>query len=234
MELSQLHLVLLLISSIHSAHTEERPKPTVTIKPAQHVFRGETVTLRCDIYSEGVTSWRYSWYKEGSISVFSYRQEHTLRSVTESDAGKYTCEGFKGSRWSQMSDAVTLRVSDLAKPTLTVEPQSSVFTGDSVTLRCALIQSQNGWEFLWSKDSNTESIEAATKTINLVKVSDRGEYKCRARRRGYYTDYSEPVVVTIYSKYHSTHFIICMYSIITLFHCELLSLYRKTKTHSNH
>ncbi|XP_042626651.1 immunoglobulin superfamily member 1-like, partial [Cyprinus carpio] len=159
-------------------------------------------TLRCDIYSEGVTSWSYSWYKEGSISVFSYQHEHTLRSVTESDAGEYTCRGSEteGSRWSQKSDAVTLRVSDLAKPTLTVEPQSSVFTGDSVTLRCALIQSQNGWEFLWSKDSNTESIEAATKTINRVKVSDGGEYRCRGRRRGYYTIYSEPVVVTIYKR----------------------------------
>uniref|UniRef100_A0A8C1CCY4 Ig-like domain-containing protein n=1 Tax=Cyprinus carpio carpio TaxID=630221 RepID=A0A8C1CCY4_CYPCA len=202
MELSQLHLVLLLISSIHSAHTEERPKPTVIIKPAQHVFRGETVTLRCDIYSEGVTSWSYSWYKDGSFSVFSDQQGHTLWSVTESDAGKYTCRGSEteGSRWSEKSDAVTLRVSDLPKATLTVEPQSSVFTGDSVTLRCALIQSQNGWEFLWSKDSNPESTEAATKTINRVKVSDGGEYSCRARRRGYYTDYSKPVVVTIYSK----------------------------------
>uniref|UniRef100_A0A8C1MH63 Ig-like domain-containing protein n=1 Tax=Cyprinus carpio TaxID=7962 RepID=A0A8C1MH63_CYPCA len=92
-------------------HCTERPKPTVTIKPAQHVFRGDTVTLRCDIYSEGVTSWSYSWYKEGSSSAFSDQQEHTLRSVTESDAGKYTCYGLKGSRWSQKSDAVTLRVS---------------------------------------------------------------------------------------------------------------------------
>ncbi|XP_050960748.1 leukocyte immunoglobulin-like receptor subfamily B member 2, partial [Labeo rohita] len=111
MELSQLPLVLLLISIIHSGQTEERPKPKVTIKPDQHVFRGETVTLRCDIYSGGVTSWSYSWYKEGSTSFFSYRQEHTFSSVTESDAGKYSCNGFKRSRWSQISDAVTLTVS---------------------------------------------------------------------------------------------------------------------------
>ncbi|XP_026081652.1 Fc receptor-like protein 5 [Carassius auratus] len=200
MELSQLPLVLLLISSIHSAHTEERPKPKVSIKPAQHVFRGEKVTLRCDIYDEGVTSWSYSWYKEGSDSIFSYQQEHTLMSVTESDAGKYTCDGFKGSRWTQESDAVTLTVSGPPKPTLTVKPQSSVFTGDSVTLRCELIQSQNGWEFLWRKDSNPESTEAKTKTINHVEVSDGGQYRCRARRREYYTDYSKPVVVTIYER----------------------------------
>uniref|UniRef100_A0A8C1S127 Ig-like domain-containing protein n=1 Tax=Cyprinus carpio TaxID=7962 RepID=A0A8C1S127_CYPCA len=90
-----------------------RGRNYITITPAQHVFRGETVTLRCDIYSEGVTSWSYSWYKDGSTIVSSDQQEHTLWSVTESDAGKYTCKGSEteGSRWSQMSDAVTLRVS---------------------------------------------------------------------------------------------------------------------------
>uniref|UniRef100_A0A672MJJ7 Ig-like domain-containing protein n=1 Tax=Sinocyclocheilus grahami TaxID=75366 RepID=A0A672MJJ7_SINGR len=180
----------------------ERPKPRVIIKPAQHVFRGEKVTLRCDIYGEGVTSWRYIWYKEGSTSVFSELQEHTFWSVTESDAGKYSCErsDTEGSRWSQMSDKVTLTVSGFPKPTLTVKPQSSVFIGDSVTLRCEGIQSQNGWEFLWRKDSKTESTEAATKIIKSVKVSDGGEYRCIARRREYYTDYSAPVIVTIYER----------------------------------
>uniref|UniRef100_A0A8C1ITW9 Ig-like domain-containing protein n=1 Tax=Cyprinus carpio TaxID=7962 RepID=A0A8C1ITW9_CYPCA len=90
---------------------------------------------------------------------------------------------------------------NIPTPTLTVEPQSSLFTGDSVTLRCEVDQSQDGWEFLWYKNSNTESTEAANKTIDSVKVSDGGEYRCRARRRGLYTNYSEPVTVTIYGKY---------------------------------
>ncbi|XP_042626650.1 leukocyte immunoglobulin-like receptor subfamily A member 3 [Cyprinus carpio] len=157
MELSQLHLVLLLISSIHSAQTEERPKPTVTIKPAHHVFRGETVTLRCDIYSEGVTSWSYSWYKEGSTIVSSDQQEHTLRSVTESDAGKYTCKGSEteGSRWSQKSDAVTLRVSERPKPTVTIKPAQHVFRGETVTLRCDIYsEGVTSWRYSWYKDGS--------------------------------------------------------------------------------
>ncbi|KTF72260.1 hypothetical protein cypCar_00042777, partial [Cyprinus carpio] len=76
----------MLISNIHSGHTEERPKAKVTIKPDQHVLRGETVTLRCDTYSEGVPGWQYSWYKEGSVSVFSELQEHIFSPVAESDA----------------------------------------------------------------------------------------------------------------------------------------------------
>ncbi len=98
---------------MNSCNCAESPKPRVTIKPAQHVFRGDTVTLRCDIYAEGVTSWRYRWHKEGSVPVFSELQEHTFSSVTESDAGKYSCNGSEteGSRWSHTSDAVTLTVS---------------------------------------------------------------------------------------------------------------------------
>ncbi len=104
-------LLFTLFFIVNYCHCAERPKPKVTIKPAQHVFRRETVTLRCDIYDEGVTSWSYRWYKEGSVTVFSELQEHTFRSVTESDAGKYSCDGFKGSRWSHRSDTVTLTVS---------------------------------------------------------------------------------------------------------------------------
>uniref|UniRef100_A0A8C2EPR4 Ig-like domain-containing protein n=1 Tax=Cyprinus carpio TaxID=7962 RepID=A0A8C2EPR4_CYPCA len=86
---------------------------TPCIKPAQHVFRGETVTLRCDIDGEGVTSWQYSWYKDGSFYTYSELQEHTFIPVTESDAGKYSCYGAErgGSRSSYMSDEVTLTVS---------------------------------------------------------------------------------------------------------------------------
>ncbi len=85
----------------------------MSIKPDQHVFRGDTVTLRCDIDGEGVTSWQYSWYKDGSAIAFSELQEHTFSPVTESDAGKYSCIGAErgGSRKSDISDEVTLTVS---------------------------------------------------------------------------------------------------------------------------
>ncbi len=139
---------------------------------------------------------------------------------------------FSAEKLSRLMLVMTV-LTGLIKPTLTVESQSSVFTGDSVTLRCEGIQSQNGWEFLWRKDSNTESSGAESKTINPVKVSDGGEYRCRAQREGYYTDYSEPVVVAIYGKYYGKHFITFI-KLLHYFHCELLSLYRKTKTHSDH
>jgi len=51
------------------------------------MYSEERQSLLDVTYDGGVTSWRYNWYKDGSISVFSEGQEHTF-SVTESDAGK--------------------------------------------------------------------------------------------------------------------------------------------------
>uniref|UniRef100_A0A8C1LRH6 Ig-like domain-containing protein n=1 Tax=Cyprinus carpio TaxID=7962 RepID=A0A8C1LRH6_CYPCA len=106
------YFIIHIIFIVNCCHCTEKPKPTVTIEPARHVFSGETVTLRCDIY-DGVTSWQYYWHKEGLNRVFSDQQEHTFSSVTESDAGEYSCEGSdtERSHWSQMSDKVTLTVS---------------------------------------------------------------------------------------------------------------------------
>ncbi|XDV19104.1 hypothetical protein PO909_024669, partial [Leuciscus waleckii] len=83
------------------------------------------------------------------------------------------------------------------KPILTVKPQSSVFTGDTVTLSCDG-GSSTGWTFLWRKDSNRESSDdAGTKTISSVRVSDGGTYWCRAQRGEYYTKFSNAIKITV-------------------------------------
>ncbi|KAI2645207.1 Fc receptor-like protein 5 [Labeo rohita] len=209
MKLSQLPLVLLLISNICSQHTEENPKAKVTIKPAQHVFRGETVTLRCDIYDEGVTRWRYSWYKEGSVNVFSELQEHTFSPVTESDTGKYSCYGeeTEGSHRSQHSDEVTLRVS-VPRAVLSVSPQTWLTEGDSVTLICEVNGSSTGWTFSWftetvSSDnryhhnllSDSSRGAGGNYTVSSAALNHTGVYVCRAER-------GKPAYNTQYSKTH--------------------------------
>ncbi|XP_056309098.1 Fc receptor-like protein 5 [Danio aesculapii] len=202
MELNQLPCVLLLISNIHSGDTEDNPKASVRINPDQHVFRGESVTLRCDINAEAVSSWQYSWYKEGSAGVFGFLQEYTLLSVTESDAGKYSCSGTesKSSRRSQMSDAVLLTVSgedfsisDRAQTALSVSPQNWLTEGDSVTLICEVYGSSTGWTFNWymltlSDNSDhykplSDSRGAGGKyTVSSVALKHTGVYVCGAER----------------------------------------------------
>uniref|UniRef100_A0A673NHL4 Ig-like domain-containing protein n=1 Tax=Sinocyclocheilus rhinocerous TaxID=307959 RepID=A0A673NHL4_9TELE len=87
----------------------------------------------------------------------------------------------------------------------------SLFTGDSVTLRCEVDQSQDGWEFLWSKNSNTESTEAATKTINSVKVSDGGEYRCRIQSLSDVTYMVRDSQVGVFSvNYRNTHSVLLL------------------------
>ncbi len=92
-------------------------------------------------------------------------------------------------------------LTDKPQPTLTVNPESSVFSGDTVTLSCDVRQS-TGWTIHWSKDSNTESTGDTNKTIRSVRVSDEGRYWCRAQRGNYYSEYSNEVKITVKGKRH--------------------------------
>ncbi|KAK3568181.1 hypothetical protein QTP86_034774 [Hemibagrus guttatus] len=181
-----------------------RPKPVTSINPDNQVFSGETVTLRCDIQDESVSSWQYSWYKDASHSPVSSVQVYRISGVEVTHTGKYTCRGAErgGSRSSHSSDAVTLTVSAKPKATVRVNPQSSVYTGDTVTLSCEL-QQETGWEFYWYK--NNQRLQSPTsEEMNTLKVTvkDAGEttYQCRAHRGNYNTEFSDPVKITARAK----------------------------------
>ncbi|XP_052395091.1 Fc receptor-like protein 3 isoform X2 [Carassius gibelio] len=239
MELSPLPLLLLLISNIFSQHTEEKPKATVSIKPDQHVFRGETVTLRCDVYSEGVTNWLYIWYNDRSGYASSELQEHTFSPVTESDAGEYSCYGLErgGSRTSHRSDEVTLTVS-VPRAVLSVSPQKWLTEGDSVTLICQVNGSSTGWTFSWftitlsSDNSNhynrlSDSRRGAGGhyTVSSADLKHTGVYVCSAERGkpAYNTDVSNtqllwvtgvsPPVSLIVSPSRTQHFVLVSLSL---------------------
>uniref|UniRef100_A0A9J7YCR4 Ig-like domain-containing protein n=1 Tax=Cyprinus carpio carpio TaxID=630221 RepID=A0A9J7YCR4_CYPCA len=174
-----------------------RPKPVVDVDPERRVFRGETVTLTCHIQQTGV--WQYSWYKDHKQDYIIGRdQNYKISSVDPSHSGVYSCRGTQtqAPTHTQMSDGDTLTVSDKPKPALTVNPQSSVFTGDRVTLSCDVGQ-LTGWTILWSKDSNPESTGDETKTLESVSVSDEGEYRCRAQRGNYYSEFSNTVKIIV-------------------------------------
>ncbi|KAL1278697.1 hypothetical protein QQF64_025370, partial [Cirrhinus molitorella] len=161
----------------------ERPKAKVTIKPAQHVFRGETVTLRCDIDAEGVTSWQYSWYKNSSADAFSDQQEHTFRSVIESDAGKYSCYGEErgGSHRSHISDEVSLTVS---AGVILESPVHPVTEGDTFTLRCLYQNTSSVLRADFYKDGSLIQNQTTEMIISNVSKSHEGFYYCKHPERG--------------------------------------------------
>ncbi|KAF5888316.1 Fc receptor-like protein 5, partial [Clarias magur] len=89
------------------------PKPVVNITPDTQVYRGERVTLRCDIQTGGDTEWTYSWYRDGhTFYPYSTAQEFTDTDYYYYSSVTYTCRGSRNdSQLSQISDAVTLSVS---------------------------------------------------------------------------------------------------------------------------
>ncbi len=93
----------------------ERPKPVVKVTPDQRVFRGETVTLTCDIQRAENIQWTYSWFKDGDTHnpyTTTTTTEYSFTADYVSD-GKYRCGGetSDSQRSSHISAAVTLTVS---------------------------------------------------------------------------------------------------------------------------
>ncbi|KAF5889251.1 Fc receptor-like protein 5 isoform X11, partial [Clarias magur] len=92
------------------------------------------------------------------------------------------------------------------KPTVRVNPQSSIYTGDTVTLTCELKES-TGWEFHFYKnnqqlqDFSTEPVNTNTRHVTVDYAGDT-VYQCVACRYNiwthtrYYTEYSNKVRIT--------------------------------------
>ncbi|XP_058251539.1 Fc receptor-like protein 4 isoform X2 [Hemibagrus wyckioides] len=196
----------------------ESPKAVVTIKPDKHVFRGETVTLRCEIQGGGEAEWTYSWYINDYKLYRKHKiQEFSLRSVKNEASGNYTCRGRRSSdtQGSEISDAVTLTVSDVAEAVVSVSPLSWLTEGDSVTLSCEVKHSSTGWIFSWYtfvsyRDSqgfiryralllsDSSRGSGGSYTLSPVTLNHTGVYVCRAERGVFHTRYSklQPLWIT--------------------------------------
>ncbi|XP_049338745.1 titin [Astyanax mexicanus] len=163
----------------------ERPKPVVTINPANRVFRGESVTLRCDLHGGGGFEWTYSWYKKGNpVSPFSSTQDYEISSVSDSHSGEYSCRGTvrETQRHSHTSTAVRLTVSDLPRASLTVDPDSTVFTGESVTLKCEITGNWE-WRYQWYKGSSQiTTFTYKKRSFTISSAADQDQYWCRGER----------------------------------------------------
>ncbi|XP_038147253.1 Fc receptor-like protein 5 [Cyprinodon tularosa] len=172
------------------------------------IFRGETVTLRCEIHGGGGAQWTYEWRTTSRNSPTS--SEYRINKATESYSGEYRCRGrrdvFSITEWG----VLMLNVSDKAQPVLSVSP-SWLSPGASVTLSCGGLEHLSaGWRFFWykvvpAKSSSSYSFEPLTGRTNWTEQNSyliNGQnhtagYVCRARRGEpvFYTEYSEPKFV---------------------------------------
>ncbi|XP_077083272.1 Fc receptor-like protein 5 [Siphateles boraxobius] len=162
----------------------------MTVKPDQRVFRGETVTLTCDIQREEDSQWIYRWIKYGDTDYTYTTTADYSFTADVSLSGKYTCSVEISGSHTDFSDAVTLTVSDLPTSTVTVTPDRRVFTGETVNLKCVIKPYYSYWRYEWYKDSvklqtsDRYTVNRDTVTIRGVTESDQGQYRCKGHIDG--------------------------------------------------
>ncbi|XP_073764035.1 Fc receptor-like protein 5 isoform X3 [Danio rerio] len=194
----------------------ERPKPVVKVSPDQRVFTGETVTLTCHIQTVGKFQWTYSWIKNRGTNYQSYPNtrsstaDWSFRADSVYLGGQYSCIGERSDlQRSHTSDDVTLTVSDLPKPTVTVTPYSAVFPGETVNLKCEIDHSDWTYEWYTSRDSYRvlqyrHTVSGDTLTIRGAADSDQDWYGCGGRIRSVLTQSYYSVYLSVKASPRST------------------------------
>ncbi|XP_050931707.1 obscurin [Lates calcarifer] len=188
-------------------------RAVVILQPnVSEIYRGETITVRCEIQGGGDTEWEYEWKTTTSFKP-SNQHEHRISSASSSHSGDYRCKGrVKSSqhRQTEWSSSVRLTVYDnKPRPVLTVSP-SWLSPGASVTLNCEVEHPSAGWRFYWYK--TVPDLSHNYYSYKLLPGNSRGTeqdsyivhgqthtagYVCRAGRGDpvFYTDNSEPKFV---------------------------------------
>ncbi|XP_062371983.1 uncharacterized protein LOC134059557 [Sardina pilchardus] len=184
---------------------QEAAPPTagvMVVSPQPPFFSGERVTLRCNIVE--YTDWgQYFWYRDNSL--LPSQTSETITITLPQEAGQYQCFGQRKDRpcVSFLSERSHIGCKEeKPTPTISSETDATVFTGNSVTLRCDMGKS-TGWTFYWYRNTQTSDPVAQTDgdsySISPVKVSDGGQCWCRAGRGDpvFYTQYSNEVWVKV-------------------------------------
>ncbi|XP_072233024.1 basement membrane-specific heparan sulfate proteoglycan core protein-like [Leuresthes tenuis] len=179
-------------------------KATVILQPSwAQIFRGETVTARCEIQGGGGTQWEYEW-SPARLNIPPTSSELRISRVTDSE--KYSCRGRKDQfHFTQWSDVITVTVSS-SKPRATLRaPRTTIPAGGSVALSCS-VDGSDGWRFDWFRDGSAYSAAQPGGNNEAITVSQGGLYHCRGGRGGgrggggrgepgFYTDVSRKVTI---------------------------------------
>ncbi|XP_038150110.1 basement membrane-specific heparan sulfate proteoglycan core protein-like [Cyprinodon tularosa] len=173
-------------------------EPTVTLQPNwSHIFRGEKVTLRCEIHGGGGAQWTYEWRPTSRNSPTS--SKYRITAATESDSGEYRCSARGDYQITAWSDAFSLTVrADKPTASLTADQEIIPLRG-SVTLTCS-VSSSTGWKFDWfrqkSESSGAQPIRN-NKPDGVIRISEGGLYSCRGGRGDpvFYTENSNKVTI---------------------------------------
>uniref|UniRef100_A0AAZ1Y046 Ig-like domain-containing protein n=1 Tax=Oreochromis aureus TaxID=47969 RepID=A0AAZ1Y046_OREAU len=172
-------------------------KTKLVIPSWTQIYRGTTVTVRCEIHAGEGAQWTYEW-KPAKLNTPPTSSVYTINRVTESDGGGYSCRGTRSSSWTECSDIITLRVTG---PTVTLQPSwTQIYSGETVIVRCE-IQGGEGaqWTYEWRPDKLKTRQIYSVYTISRATKADSGGYSCRGRRFSW-TEWSDITTLTVLPK----------------------------------
>ncbi|XP_047216140.1 Fc receptor-like protein 5 [Girardinichthys multiradiatus] len=169
-------------------------RASVTLQHSwSQIFRGEIVTLRCEIQGGGGAQWTYEWRPNNRNSPSSSKYKIIIAA-----SGRYSCRGTRNYLLTQWSDDFSLTVSEKPRASLTAE-ETIIPAGGSVALSCSVFRSTD-WKFDWFRQESESSTAQPIRTNEpggVLRVSEEGVYSCRGGRGDpvFYTETSNKVSI---------------------------------------
>ncbi|KAI5628667.1 Fc receptor-like protein 5 [Silurus asotus] len=183
----------------------EKPKLT----PQSFNYTEDTVSLSCELQEAFEMIFYYYRNSQFVSTVYTKTLSVTLDKAA---ATVYQCRARRAFYnkytnydydYTRLSDPVKITATEKPKPTVRVNPQSSIYTGDTIILSCELKET-TAWKFSWYK--NSQLVNTVPINTFSARVNNAGEtvYQCRAGRTTnsynnydyYYTQLSDPVKIT--------------------------------------
>ncbi|XP_034802331.3 leukocyte immunoglobulin-like receptor subfamily A member 2 isoform X2 [Pan paniscus] len=180
------------------------PKPTLRAEPDSVITQGSPVTLRCQGSLEAQENHLYrekksaSWIKRIQPQLVK-KGQFPIPSITWEHAGRYRCQYYSRSQWSEPSDPLELVVTGAySKPTLSALPSPVVTSGGNVTLQCGSHLAFGGFTLCkQEEDEHPQCLNSQARirggswaifSVGPVSPSRRWSYRC------YGYDWSSPYV----------------------------------------
>ncbi|XP_055358486.1 basement membrane-specific heparan sulfate proteoglycan core protein-like [Betta splendens] len=160
------------------------------------IFKGEEITLTCEIQAGGDTEWEYEWTR-GNVRRTADGRNLWVFTASGSRSGDYKCRGRQKTNsysFTAWSDPLRLRVKASEPKAELRSDETDIPVGGSVMLSCS-VTSSSGWKYYWYRGDKFS--ELLITQDGETGVSQKGLYWCRGGRGNpvYYTQYSDSVTV---------------------------------------
>ncbi|XP_033182439.1 Fc receptor-like protein 5, partial [Anabas testudineus] len=167
------------------------------------IFRGETITLTCEIQDGGDTEWEYEW-KTSSSETSPKQRERWIFTASASSGGNYWCQGkvkmdfYFPTEWS---DPLRLTVTLSNRVVVTLHPNcSEIYHGEMITVRCEIQGGDTEWEYEWETTSSIKPSNQNEFRISSASSSHSGNYRCKGRKKNAQyktTEWSDFIKLTV-------------------------------------